>query len=90
MKKLLVIPIILLYYLLMLIAFPIQIVLIIVNRFAEWLDNITADLSISYETYCMEPFTRIYTYALDIMMSDKILQQIDEYHKKMKQGKSID
>lgn len=90
MKKLLVIPIILLYYLLILTLFPIQIVLIIVNRFAEWLDSITNDLSIYYDSYLMEPFARIYDYALDIMKSDKILQQINEAHKKMKQGKFTD
>lgn len=75
MKKLLVIPIMVMYYLFMLIAFPIQIVLIIVGRFAEWLSNITGDLSIYYEDYCMKPFVKIYAYALDIIKSDKIIQQ---------------
>lgn len=86
MKKLLVIPIMVMYYLLMLIAFPIQIVLIIVNRFAEWLSNTTSDLSIYYEDYCMKPFAKIYAYALDIIKSDKILKQINEDYNRMKQG----
>lgn len=90
MKKLLVIPIMVMYYLFILIAFPIQIVLIIINKFAEWLENTTGDLSIYYEDYCMKPFARIHTYALDIIKSDKILQQINEAYKKMKQGKHID
>lgn len=90
MKKLLVMPIMGMYYLLMLVAFPIQIVLIVVNRFAEWLENTTSDLSIYYEDYCMKPFASIHAYALDIMKSDKILQQIDEAYKKMKQGKPIE
>lgn len=86
MKKLLVMPIMVMYYLLMLIAFPIQIVLIILNSFAEWLNNTTSDLIIYYEDYCMKPFTRIHSYALDIMESDKILQQINDAYEKMKQG----
>lgn len=86
MKKLLVIPIMLLYYLLMLIAFPLQIVLIILNRFAEWLNNTTSDLSVYYEDYCMKPFATIYAYALDIMESDQIIQRINESYEKMKQG----
>lgn len=80
----------LLYYLLMLIAFPLQIVLIILNRFAEWLNNTTSDLSVYYEDYCMKPFARIYAYALDIMESDQIIQRINETSKKLKQGKLID
>ena len=87
MKKLLVIPIMLMYYLLMLIAFPIQIVLIIVNRFAEWLSNITSDLSIYYEDYCMKPFAKIHAYALDIIKSDKNLQQKNQDYNRIKQEK---
>ena len=90
MKKLLVIPIMVMYYLLILIAFPIQIVLIIVNRFAGWLDNTTNDLSYYYENYCMEPFAKIYSYALDIMKSDKIIKQINELCEKAKQKTFID
>ena len=90
MKKLLVIPIMLMYYLLILITFPIHIVLIIVNRFATWLNDTTNDLSCYYEDYCRKPFARIYTYALDIMESDKIIKRMQEASNKLKQGKPID
>lgn len=80
----------LLYHLLMLVAFPLQIVLIILNNSTEWLNNTTSVLSIYYEDYCMKPFARIYYYALDIMMSDKIIKRMQEASNKLKQGKPID
>ena len=90
MKKLLVIPIMLIYYLVMLVAFPLQIILIIVNRSAEWTEGITCDLSNYYEDYFMKPFARIYGYALSIMKSDKTIKWIHEASKRLKQGKPID
>ena len=90
MKKLLVIPIILIYYLAMLVAFPLQIILIIINRSAEWIESITGDLSSYYEDYFMKPFARIYEYALTIMKSDKTIKWMHEASKRLKQGKPID
>ena len=90
MKKLLVIPIILVYYLVMLISFPLQIVLIIVNRSAEWIEGITNDLSGYYEDYFMKPFARIYVYALRIMKSDKTIKWINDASERLKHGKPID
>ena len=90
MKKLLVIPILLVYYLVMLVAFPLQIILIIVNRFAEWVEGTTRDLSVSFEDYFMKPFARIYAYALAIMKSDKTIKWIHEASERLKQGKPID
>lgn len=90
MKKLLVIPILLVYYLVMLVAFPLQIILIVVNRSAEWLENTTCDLSASFEEYFMKPFARIYGYALSIMKSDKTIKWIHEASERLKQGKPID
>ena len=90
MKKLLVIPIILVYYSVMLVLFPLQIILIIVNRSAEWVEGTTGDLSASFEEYFMKPFARIYGYALTIMKSDKTIKWIHEASEKLKQGKPID
>lgn len=90
MKKLLVIPIILIYYLVMSVSFPLQIILIIINRSAEWTESITGDLSNYYEDYFMKPFARIYGYALTIMQSDKTIKWMHEASKRLKQGKPID
>ena len=90
MKKLLVIPIILVYYSVMLVLFPLQIILTIVNRSAEWVEGTTGDLSASFEEYFMKPFARIYGYALTIMKSDKTIKWIHEASEKLKQGKPID
>ena len=90
MKKLLVIPILLVYYLVMLVAFPLQIILIIINRSAEWIDDITGDLSRYYEDYFMKPFACIYAYALDIIKSDKTIKWIHEASERLKKGKPID
>ena len=90
MKKLLVIPILLVYYLVMLVAFPLQIILIIINRSAEWIEDFTGDLSRYYEDYFMKPFACIYAYALAIMKSDKTIKWIHEASERLKQGKPID
>ena len=90
MKKLLVIPIILVYYSVMLVLLPLQIILIIVNRSAEWIEGITGDLSAGFEEYFMKPFARIYGYALTIMKSDKTIKWIHEASERLKQGKPID
>ena len=90
MKKLLVIPIMLIYYLVMLVAFPLQIVLIIVNRSAEWVEGTTGDLSASFEEYFMKPFARIYGCALTIMKSDKTIKWIREASERLKRGEPID
>ena len=90
MKKLLVIPIILVYYSVMLVLLPLQIILIIVNRSAEWVEGTTGDLSAFFEEYFMTPFARIYGYALTIMKSDKTIKWIHEASERLKQGKPID
>ena len=90
MKKLLVIPIILVYYSVILVLLPLWIILIIVNRSAEWVEGTTGDLSASFEDYFMKPFARIYGYALTIMRSDKTIKWIHEASERLKQGKPID
>jgi len=90
MKKLSVIPIILVYYMALLILFPLQVVLIVVNRSAEWIEEISSDLSGYNERYFMTPFARIYGYALTIMKSDKTIKWINEASERLKQGKPID
>jgi hypothetical protein len=90
MKKLLVIPILLLYYLLMLVLFPIEMLLICICNAAEFVRDFTNQIIVGYDVYLMEPLSRINSYALDIMNSDKIMQQINEASKKLKQGKPID
>ena len=86
MKKLLVIPIMGAYYLLMAVPFLIQLLLIFVGRTAEWVQNLADQVSIFLEDYLMKPAARIHAYALEIMRSDKILQQINEASKKLKLG----
>ena len=83
-------PIMLIYYLVMLVAFPLQILLIIINRSAEWVEDTTGDLSSYYEDYFMKPFAHIYAYALGIMKSDKTIKWIHEASERLKQGKPID
>ena len=74
----------------MLVAFPLQIILIIINRSAEWVESTTGDLSASFEDYFMKPFACIYGYALSIMKSDKTIKWIHEASERLKQGKPID
>lgn len=90
MKKLLVIPIMAAYFLLMLVLFPIQLLMIILNRAFEWLEDFTSDVSGYYEDYLMKPSQTIYRYALRIMKSDKTIKWINEASEKLKQGKPID
>lgn len=90
MKKLLVIPIIIVYYLLIAVPFLIQLLLIFVGRTAEWLQNLANQMSIYLEDYLMKPAARIHAYALRIMQSDKTIQWINEASEKLKQGKPID
>ena len=90
MKKLLVIPIMGAYYLLMAVLFPIQILLICISHGAEFVEDLTNKVSICHEDYLMEPAQRIYRYAHRIMQSDKILQLINETSESLKQGKFID
>lgn len=86
MKKLLVIPIMLAYYLLMAVPFLIQLLLIFLGRTAEWLQSLADQLGMYLEEYIMNPAARIHAYALRIMRSDKILQQINEASNKLKRG----
>ena len=58
MKKLLVIPIMGAYYLLMVVMIPIQLLLIIVSKTAEWVEDFTNQVSIYYEDYLMNPSYR--------------------------------
>lgn len=90
MKKLLVIPIMLAYYLLIAVPFLIQLLLIFVGRTAEWLQSLADQMSIYLEDYLMKPAARIHAYALQIMQSDKIIKRMQEASKKLKQGKPID
>lgn len=90
MKKLLVIPIMAAYFLLTAVLFPILIVLIFINKAAEWLEDITSDVSGYYEDYLMKPPQRIYQYALRIMKSDKTIKWMREASEKLKQGKPIE
>jgi cell shape-determining protein MreC len=90
MKKLLVIPIMAVYFLLMLVLFPIQLILVVLNRSFEWLEDFISDVSGYYEDYLMKPSQTIYRYALRIMKSDKTIKWIEEASEKLKQGKPID
>lgn len=90
MKKLLIIPIMLMYYLLMAMFFPIEILLICICHVAEFIRYFTERVIDRYNNYLMGPFVRIHAYALDIMEGDKTIQKINEAHKRMKQGKFID
>ena len=90
MKKLLVIPIMVAYYLLMAVMIPIQLMLIFISKTAEWVEGFTNQVSIYYEDSLMKPAARIQSYALEIMQSDKTIKWMQEASKKLKQGKPID
>ena len=90
MKKLLVIPILLLHYLIMLILFPIDIVLIILKRGFEFLSNVLERVNWNYDDYVLKPSSRVCEYALRIMRSDKTIKWIEEASNKLKQGKPIE
>lgn len=90
MKKLLVIPIMVAYYLLMTAPFIIQLLLIFVGRTAEWLQSLADQVSVYLEDYIMKPAARIHAYALQIMKSDKTIKWMQEASDRLKQGKTID
>ena len=90
MKKLLVIPILLVHYLAMLILFPINIVLIVLQRGFEFLSNILDSVSCYYDDYVLKPSSRVCEYGIRIMRSDKILQHLNEISERLKQGKPIE
>ena len=73
MKKLLVIPILLLHYSVMLILFPIDIVLVLLQRGFEFLSNVLERVNWNYDDYVLKPSSRVCGYALKIMRSDKII-----------------
>ena len=90
MKKLLVIPILLVHYLAMLILFPINIVLIVLQRGFEFLSNVFERVNWNYDDYVLKPSSRVCGYAIKIMRSDKIIKWMNEASKKLKQGKPIE
>ena len=90
MKKLLVIPILLLHYSAMLILFQIDITLISLQRGFEFLSNVLERVNWNYDNYVLKPSGRICGYAIKIMRSDKIIKWIEEAQNKLKQGKPIE
>ena len=90
MKKLLVIPIIGAYYLLMAVLFPIKLLLICISHVAEFVEDLSNKVSVYHEDYLMEPAERIYRYALRIMQSDKIIKHLNDISERLKQGKPIE
>ena len=90
MKKLLVIPILLVHYSAMLILFPINIVLVVLQRGFEFLSNVLERVNWNYDDYVLKPSGRICGYALRIIQSDKILQHLNEISERLKQGKPIE
>ena len=90
MKKLLVILILLLHYSVMLILFPIDIVLIVLQKGVEFLSNVLERVYWNYDDYVLKPSSRVCEYALQIMRSDKIIKQMKEASNKLKQGKPIE
>ena len=90
MKKLLVIPIMGAYYLLMAVLFPIKLLLICISHVAEFLEDLSNKVSIYHEDYLMEPAERIYRYAIQIMRSDKIMKRMQEVSNRLKMGKPIE
>lgn len=50
------------YYLLIAVLFPIEIILICVRCAAEFIVDFTNKVINSYDTYLMEPFSRIHFY----------------------------
>lgn len=78
------------HYSIMLILFPIDIAIIVLQKGMEFLSNVLERVSCNYDDYILKPAARICDYALQIMRSDKIIQWINEASKKLKQGKPID
>ena len=90
MKKLLVIPILLLHYSAMLILFPIDITITLLQRGFEFLSDVLERVNLQYDDYVLKPSSRVFEYALKIMRSDKIIKWMNEASDKLKQGKPID
>ena len=90
MKKLLVIPILLVHYSAMLILFPIDITIILLQRGFEFLSNVLERVNCNYDDYVLKPSSRVCEYAIKIMRSDKIIKCIEEASNKLKQGKPIE
>ena len=90
MKKLLVIPILLLHYSVTLILLPIDILIIVLKKGVEFLSDVFESVNLSYEDYVLKPSARINAYALRIMKSDKTIKWINDSSEKLKQGKPID
>ena len=90
MKKLLVIPILLVHYSAMLILLPINIVLVVLQRVFEFLSNILERVNWNYDAYVLKPSSQVCGYAIKIMRSDKIIKWIEEAQNKLKQGKPIE
>ena len=90
MKKLLVIPILLVHYSAMLILFPIDIALILLQRGFEFLSNVLEHVNFNYDIYVLKPSSRICEYAIRIMKSDKTIKWMEEASKKLKQGRPIE
>ena len=90
MKKLLVLPILLVHYSAALILFPINITLILLQRGFEFLSDVLERVNCNYDDYVLKPSARICEYALRIMRSDKTIKWIKEASEKLKQGKPIE
>lgn len=90
MKKLLVTPILLVHYSAMLILFPIDITLIVLQKGVEFLSNVLERVCWHYDDYVLKPSGRVCEYALRIMQSDKILQHLNEISERLKQSKPIE
>lgn len=90
MKKLLVIPILLVHYSAMLILLPINIVLVVLQRGFEFLSNVLERVNWKYDDYLLKPSSQVCGYALKIMRSDKIIKRIEEASNKLKQVKHIE
>ena len=84
MKKLLVIPILLLHYSAMLILFPIDIALIVLQKGVEFLSNVLERVCWHYDDYVLKPSSRVCDYALQIMRSDKTIKWIEEASEKLR------
>lgn len=78
MKKLLVIPIMAAYYLLLALFLPIVVVLISLSSAGEYLNDFAETLLGYCREYMLQPCVKIYKYALCIMQSDKIIVEIKE------------
>ena len=74
----------------MLILFPIDITLILLQRGFEFLSNVLEHVNYNYDVYVLKPSSQVCEYALKIMRSDKTIKWIKEASEKLKQGNPID